>query len=633
MDPYPTEPKDEEDDERKVTEGEDNPDVIRTTDEGGAAAVQHHRGQGVSDNDAAAMARVPEQRPSKPWVQPFLRSRFSPRDVARVLSHTRPFEIGSRCVESCRSVLDRTVIASMSTDAAHQTHEDEGNEERDDPVPNPMLENVRIIKGDYWGRDDIIKLGGNTIMFTRDVKDRWNRAVLDDSTFLPNSKKRKLDLLAKDVYLRRVLSKNRGLPSEKLKHLFVTRAESALQNYCTLKRWTYGRDLLLISSGGSVDCMHRAIVSRMSPGVFPAHSYEVLVRNCDDLSAVRDIKLLMLHVVYAVETLMRDSPKTWGLRDTVLQEELGLFRAIDAEIVTTRSSLPPRKDSSGWIVRGEDGCVEATVIKPADCLAWSMSKKNDLTTVQGLRREIKKRDSSEGILPLFVSCVSSADGNGDGGRGATVKLRYDIAVEVATSCPGPSVKCGADVLTVRVIGSNESHGMDFLSAPASHFFTDVGGVYVPNLYVTWHSCMRGFFEWLNDPRAAIDPDTARTKAQRLIWAAVSLDVQLRQWAMHNRHSPSTVPICMGEACTMLMTLNCALTLAEDVTLGSVDCLPYPFMYILRACEEANMPADVYQRREWIKAVLSSAIVTVSAKLNAAPPPPPPPPRPFVPGAW
>lgn len=612
---------------------------------------------------------------AKRWKQPFLRPKFTPKDVASVLSYTRPFSLGTKCVESCKRALNHlamhqtvasginmvdTITDMNDASAGGETHDDTENTSsgRETDEKEPVVKT-----DDYWGRDDIILPNGmscrNTVMFARDLHKGWDKAVLDDASVPPSSKKRRMDALLRDVYNRYVLiSDDQGIRSEKLKHMFVCRATQALKSYCALRGWKYGRDALLASSGRGVDCVPQHVRERMPEEVFPLHLYEVFLRDASP-SSHREVQLLMIHVVYAVETIMREGndKQAWVLSDRALENEISRFRDIDPSISSVRSAeavgKARNKDSGAWIVRDDGGRFEGTVIKAADCLAWGNAKRDDESTVQGGRRAVRERTPNSS---LYVACAWPAGAD----ESVSVKIKYDAIVsatandasplslpsEIASDANGmientsaKTLRCSAEIFTVRIAGIRDPRRVYNLDMATYYPYTFVkmDGVSVPTLYMTWQGEMYGFFGWLNAPATVIDPDTARAKAQRLIWVSSALDVQWRQqnrvWtndmisdsapgaedaraAHSSRQFEQFVRVCVRETLDMLTTLRCALTVSEGVLLNSVNNLTYPFSQILEACGStcAVERRPDLQHREWVKAVLSGAIMSVSSKL-------------------
>ena len=582
------------------------------------------------------------------WKQPFLQYRFTARDVASVLAHTRLFELGSRRVEA-------------SIDAIR----------RDRNSSDEKTNETRQVRDDYWGRDEFLRLRGEedgkgTLIFVNDLDSAWDKAVLDNSSLAPMSKKKKMDAVVTSLYVDNVLSKTTH--NLRLKYMVCHRACLALAHYCTLRGWVFGRDVLFTNVGGSSDCVPAYVKDAMPRDVFPMHMYEVATKDTSP-QTLKDVELIMLHVTYAVEREMREnnrsseSPFNWIIPESAFSDSSEQFREIDSNITSVgtlangsnddhkeesarQNTRDVRRDSGMWSLRDNESSTESVVIKTVDCLAWSKGKRNDESTVQGFRRKI--RDTVAPESSLYVSCAWPCEASDlrdmNENDAVRIKMKYDVrctavvrnAAHQATEnddeivegdegdegveCGAThSVRCSADVLTIRVLGPTNPKRVRDLEAVAMyprHAFVCIDGVFAPTLLHAWTNEFFSCFGWLNYDHTIIDPDVARAKAQRMIWTTISFEVHTHQrmvaWQWAGYEPPRYE--CITGVLSMLNILICALNVSDGVTLCSVQSLSPPFVSLLSAINDTCSKKEAAQHREWIKAVFSGAATSASASF-------------------
>lgn len=673
------------------------------------------------------------------WEPPFLsQNATTPRAVARVLRNTHPFMLGRACLSSCveaatatakstvpslvltgepRENLDETTTSVFNAgveEGKNGGHETNVND--DDDFPENGDDDVRDRNGssriavDFWGREEVIRpkrdAGHKTLMFVTNTWNLWERAVADDASNPPVSKKKRLDRLITHLYASHVLKRDGAVcdgssasPARRLTRLFVDKMSAVLHAYCVNTGKTYGSDVLLLHTGGAVECFPAHVRDRIPDAVSPMNLFDIYARDTSP-PALADLQQLVHHVVYAIEREMRETA-AWKLQPPdLLSTASDAFREIEPTITAVRSATASsvsdstscreqhasssrdrnasveadataesmheengipgqddgalarsrcqaRKDSGIWPLRivaakasdtsdTSNACkeVQCVVIKPTDCLVWSNSRRDDESTVQGSRRLL--RDATPEAA-LFVSTVWPAtkvvvdDDEAEAGRrrvshveqdagqnDTVVKLRYDVIVETASD---QHVRCAADVLTARIRGTNDRWRLPMLDAASlgawGGAYVVLDGVPVPTVYANWCAEMHAFFDWIENPRTYIDPDTARSKAHRLMWSSAALDMQVR--TIYNYHGGGSGPFVAQAAATQLLdalqTLRFALSVPEGVVINSAHGFFFPLAQLLHACKCAcEKDGRQAAHREWLRATLSAAITCVSARL-------------------
>ena len=621
----------------------------------------------------------PPPPPRKTWKQPFMQARFSPKDVNSVLAHTRPFRLGKELRSSCMRELADAREETTPTPRVRQ-HDYWGRED----FVRPSTASRHQIGSDGLAEttQKTSNNGGvsrSVILFVNDTNKSWEKARLDAyPAHTTISKKKRLDALTNAAYRERVLSD----PSRHitLTHMFHDLARKVLTLYCQPRGLVYGRDIFIVGMGGAYDCVPGLLrdTGTIPREVFPPHLYDVVasdvaLSSSPDRSAsvvLSELQTLMIHVVYAVEKQLRlDNMASHGLeerrdgiwtipRNFIEEHLLPRFRTVDHNISNILPACPangaPRKDCAMWQLRDDRNGFEGVVVKPVDCLVWSNADRNDESTVQGMRRKTMSECCPEsslyvsGAWPLDEDGVQRDDDDSAGAGGdlrrigtadendaCRIKLKYDLKVqatpqttESSSMIDAPDVRCGADVLTVRVLGANNpKRARDVFALSTQQFgsmhvqaFVCIDGIMVPTPYYAWVNETETFFGWLNNPRTMIDPETARNKIARVIWTTVALDIdnvlKLTGWPWDAWNITGDSNAAAKNTIQNLDTLTCSLNVCEEVRCKSVESLSPPFSYvyqrILHACEQR----DCVEHREWIRTLAAGSCIAAAAAVSA-----------------
>ena len=304
------------------------------------------------------------------------------QDVVRVLNRDRLYGAVSHCLERSREVLRK-----MDDDAA---------------VSLSLTQ-----QKDEWGRDKVIRPTDWAMMFVRDVGDAWDmvRSEVSGDARLP-LKKKGLDAVLTKLYANIVL--RRGQPaagdmSVLLTHMFYSRAALALQHYCFLRKWVYGRDLIITCNGSSLDPMPRW-TREPSKGVWSEQVFEVVSRDASD-KTMREVRMLVLHALYGVEDDMRagGTSSPWRFPEESLDTILDALRTV-ADICRVRQPTSDSPlvhgDTCTWMLR--EGKIEGTVLKTSDALVMPKPH-SQATEVKGQGRRLLRTDMAPHISLSSIS--------------------------------------------------------------------------------------------------------------------------------------------------------------------------------------------------------------------------------------
>lgn len=529
----------------------------------------------------------------------------------------------------------------------------------------------------------------NMILFLNDTRRSWENAQVDVDTSSVNvavPKKKRLDALANSIYYENITSD--PVYHSALKYMFHDRAEMVLRHYCNARGFLYGYDVFIVDVGGTQRCVPDYLRSHqvVPRDVFPCHMYDIVTsdRMCDHRfsDVIDDLQVLMLHVVYAVEKEMRQSSLSkagddngdihrsfsWNIpKEFIDTQLLERFQNIDHHIREVFPACPAygtsRRDCAMWQLRDEDTGMEGIVVKPVDCLVWSKADKNDESTVQGMRRKTMQECFPESSLYVSCSWPLTADTTTmssstkpkdmmDDNDICRIKLKHDFKIVARrpvmadidnlnvgrTTDASPTstgedaeatteeVRCAATVLTVRVLGKNNTKRQRDVAAMHAQVynitpvvtFVKMDEFIVPTPYYCWCNETHELFGWLNHPRTRVDTEVARNKATRMIWATVILELQNE---LRKTGQSSDLSLIMGDWKTAtkkiaynLDVITCTLNMEDGVSCKSVDNLSPAFAFVYWRIVDMCQKCSESSHRIWFKTIIVGACIAAGSRI-------------------
>lgn len=490
---------------------------------------------------------------------------FSLGDVSRVLSRDRVYGPSAHCIGASRALL-------RSEDTRQRVFECEQS--------GTKTERCR----DEWGRDAVLKPTPRTLLFVRkDARHQgWDAVrseIADDphgrSLIAGPNRKKQLDDALTRVYERVVLKSQEGTTTHTdnggcfstrgavFTRMFYSRAAHALEQYCYIRGWVYGRDLIVMSTGsGALDPMPAWCKARMpdagnnTHGAWREQAFDVACVHTGE-QYMRDLRKIILHVMYAVEDEMRKggAASPWRLADENKAAVLEALREVVPEIedCCLRAEDGPHGRSHGhsdtctWTLH--DNGMEGTLYKTADSLVLPR-----VSTVSEIHRRARRILNPE--VPIYLACGLNGDTPWGELHGACLKMKYNVAVSLNT---GENLNCAAEVMQVNLLGHESTLRRRILStlsvggcmaSPQNTFLLmgttlPEGGnwqyghaVLVPSVEARWQAYADTLFSALSTGQrqglgstysARIEPRVLRLQAIRMMWCSVVMHVRYLHW--------------------------------------------------------------------------------------------------------
>lgn len=420
---------------------------------------------------------------------PFVQYPFPKRNVSLVLGKTQLYGMGQHITRATFDTLKKTWQEDNCGPSAEEEEDADWDNtiqlpvDLNDPFGPDASDTSRVPLGgqssktdtphphlDRWGREPAVHLegakGGNTLLFVHRDSQAWDRVLKYRSTA---NKKKTLDGLLSDAYRTHVL--RRGDNSERMACAFYARAQLALEHYCALRGWSYGRDALITCNGRAIgekllppwQLMGTAAADRMSNSSgfstcpWTEQAYEVFLRDASPGSCA-DVKRLMLYVVYSVEMLMRaDGAAQWCMSESELASPdlLESLRQIDPSIFKVSNAGSHHSDVGVYNVRPLFDCgLEGTVVKNCSSLVFpplaeqqrnrrshtqtttastppatdATNKNNNKRNYQVTLDVPEARRGSSTFLPVYVTYSDDSTGFLASDASESVRLLHDFSV-------------------------------------------------------------------------------------------------------------------------------------------------------------------------------------------------------------